>query len=169
MSKSLTDRQLMLLCLYQLAIPSLRYCQWQLCNMYFLLVPKRNLKTMLRYPYLFSLPYKLIRDVLKKIQDKGMVSQDLFQGVFRGKGKSPVGSVVQWFFRNALLLCGVCALASQTLWCQNKQEENSTGRREIGQETVGFGDRDKGGKVSRDSLNYFTNQNSRNYKFKILF
>ncbi len=51
--------------------------------MYFLLVPKRNLKTMLRYPYLFSLPYKLIRDVLKRIKDKGMVSKDLFQGKFR--------------------------------------------------------------------------------------
>jgi hypothetical protein len=38
-----------------------------LYNMYFLLVPKRNLKTMLRYPYLFSLPYKLIRDVLKRV------------------------------------------------------------------------------------------------------
>jgi hypothetical protein len=51
--------------------------------------------------------------------------------------------VVQWFFRNALLLCGVCALASQTLWCSNKQEGNSTGRRKVGCETVGFGDRDK--------------------------
>ena len=58
---------------------------------------------MLRYPYLFSLPYKLIRDVLKKIQDKGMVSQNLFQGNFRGKGKSPVGSVVQWF--SGMLFC----------------------------------------------------------------
>jgi len=46
-----------------------------------------------------------------------MVSQELFQGIFRVKGKSPVGSVVQWFFRNALLPYGVCALASQTLWC----------------------------------------------------
>ena len=98
---------------------------------------------MLRYPYLFSLPYKLIRDVLKKIQDKGMISQDLLQGIFRGKGKVSCwfsGSVV---FRNALLLCGVCALASQTLWCQSKQEGNSTGRRKVGQGTVGLGDRDK--------------------------
>jgi hypothetical protein len=46
-------------------------------------------------------------------------------------------------FRNALLLCGVCALASQTLWCQNKQEEDSTGMRKVGEETVGFGERDK--------------------------
>ncbi len=43
-----------------------------------------------------------------------MVSQGLFQGVLGEGGKSPVGSVVQWFFRNALLPCGVCALASQT-------------------------------------------------------
>jgi hypothetical protein len=44
-----------------------------------------------------------------------MVSQDLLQGIFRGKEESLLfddkwfsGSVV---FRNALLLCGVCALA----------------------------------------------------------
>jgi hypothetical protein len=49
-----------------------------------------------------------------------MVSQELFQGIFRVKGKSPVGSVVQWFsgFSGMLFLpYGVCALASQTLWC----------------------------------------------------
>jgi hypothetical protein len=50
-----------------------------------------------------------------------MVSQDLLQGNFRGKEEGLLFDV-KWFsgsvvFRNALLLCGVCALAFKTLWC----------------------------------------------------
>jgi hypothetical protein len=48
-----------------------------------------------------------------------MVSQDLSQGIFREKEEGLLFDV-KWFsgsvvFRNALLLGGVCALASQTL------------------------------------------------------
>jgi hypothetical protein len=62
----------------------------------------------------------------RRFRIKGCSHKICFRGFLGEKGKSPVGSVVQWFFRNALLLCGVCALASQTLWCSNKQEEDST-------------------------------------------
>jgi hypothetical protein len=44
--------------------PQLPVAMYYMC---FLFVPKRNLKTMLRYLYLFSLLYKLIRDVLQRI------------------------------------------------------------------------------------------------------
>jgi hypothetical protein len=84
---------------------------------------------MLRYPYLFSLPYKLIRDVLKKILGKGIISQDLLQGLLGEKRKISCwmfcGSVVQWF-SGMLFCCAGSALYNTILvgFCW-KQEEGS--------------------------------------------
>jgi hypothetical protein len=76
-----------------------------------------------------------------------MVSQDLLQGNFRGKEESLLFDV-KWFsgsvvFRNALLLCGVCALVFKTLWCYRKTG-GGINRNEEGREgKVGIGNRKK--------------------------
>jgi hypothetical protein len=63
-----------------------------------------------------------------------MVSQDLLQGIFRGREESLLFDV-KWFsgsvvFRNALLLCGVCALAFKTLWCYGRNRRRVINRDE---------------------------------------
>ncbi len=63
-----------------------------------------------------------------------MVSQDLFQGVLGERGKSPVGSVVQGFFRNALFAVrGLRSSFSNSLMLKltegefNREEESRIG------------------------------------------
>jgi hypothetical protein len=74
-----------------------------------------------------------------------MVSQDLFQGIFRGKEEGLLFDV-KWFsgsvvFRNALLLCGVCALVFKTRLVLLKTGGGINRNEEGRNEKVGVGNR----------------------------
>ncbi len=87
----------------------------------------------------------------RRFRIKGWSHKICFRGFLGGKEESLLFDV-KWFsgsvvFRNALLLCGVCTLASKTLWCCWKQEEDSTGMRKVGKEKIWLGDgNERGGR-----------------------
>ncbi len=143
------------------------HCQRQCIICIFFLYLKGTLKTMLRYLYLLSLPYKLIRDVLKRIQDKGMVSKDLFQGKFRWKEEISCLDD-QWFsgFQECSSTWRGQQSTIQTLWFfKMTKREASTGRRKMGLE-IWFGKRNKRREGVTRLIKLFHQSNSRIYKFK---
>ena len=82
-----------------------------------------------------------------------MVSQELFQGIFRVKGKSPVGSVVQWFSGfSGMLFCrtGSALYLFKLFGVKVNRRRFKQGGGKWDRNRLGFGIGIKGGKVSRD-------------------